>query len=128
DADFAYYSKQQVAEKEFREKMSSVDPNYLKALGALDADDVAEKATVDLEQQWFSKTAGLYKCAAAHPKEIVFRDGALKFATTGVQTEFNEGLENCKNLHMELQKRVRGSFSDKENQRAHIFVPTNLNS
>ena len=126
DADFAYYAKQQEADKEFREKMSSVDPNYLKAIDAIDTDDIAERATVQLEEQWFSSTASLYKYAGAHHEEIEFREGVLKFLTKGVQSEFNHDLENCKTLHTQLQNRVRGSLSDKEKERAHIVMPTNL--
>jgi len=124
DADFAYYAKQQDAEKDFREKMSEVDPNYLKALDAINAEDMKEKTTVQLEEQWFSSTASLYNYAAAHHDEIEFRDGVLKFANIKAQTEFNQGLEKCKTLHAELLDRVSESFRDKEKERARIFIPT----
>jgi hypothetical protein len=124
DADFAYYAKQQGADKEFRTKMGEVDRQFLKDFDGLNSEDVAEAAIMQLEQQWLSSTSALYDYAAEHQREIELRDGKLKFQSTAVQIEFNKREQYSKTLDGKLQDRVQGLLREKQGQRSRIIMPT----
>ena len=123
-ADFAYYAKQQEADKEFRTKMGEVDRQFLGDFDNLNSEDVAEAAIMHLEQQWLSSTSALYDYVEKHQGEIELRDGKLKFASTAVQLEFNKREQYSKTLYGKLQDRVQGLLREKQGQRAHIIMPT----
>ncbi len=124
DADFAYYAKQQEADKEFQTKMGGVDRQFLRDFDGLNSEDVAEAAVMQLEQQWLSSTSALYDYAGEHQREIELRDGKLKFASTAVEMEFNKREQYSKTLYDKLQDRVQGLLREKQGQRARIIMPT----
>ena len=126
DIDRAYYAKQQEDDADFRDKMSRVDPEYLKAWGGPTGDDLAQAATWQLEQQWFSSTTALYDYAAAHQREIAIQNGKLSFATTAAQTGFTQRQEYSKTLYAKWQERFQGLSREKQQERTRMVIPSDV--
>ncbi|HKW25116.1 MAG TPA: hypothetical protein VJN48_04990 [Terriglobales bacterium] len=124
DLDFAYYRKQQAAEKEFRDKVSKIDPQFLAAWDKPGGDELAEQAILRLEQQWLASTTVLYQYVGSHQKAITVQNGKLKFATTAVELEFNQRQQYSKTLYTKMEDRIQGLSRDRMQLRSRIVMPS----
>jgi hypothetical protein len=107
-ADFAYSDKQKRDMDEFRDKMSKVDPEFLKSFELTQRDrEEATATTRKLEQECLNATLDLYNYAAAHAKDITIKNGELTFSNDGVRRDFSNKLEASKALFDTLQAIVQ---------------------
>lgn len=108
EADFSYSEQQQRAMSEFRDKMSKVDPDFLKSFELAQRDrEEAAASTLALERNCLTATRDLYDYAATHTAEIAVKNGALDFSNDSVRRDFSTKLQAGKALFDALQTKVR---------------------
>jgi hypothetical protein len=107
-ADSAYHEAQERTMNEFRNKMMTVDPDYLKSFEAGQQErEIRDEKYFQQQQEWVNATLALYEYAEAHSEDISVRDGQLRFANDGVRTEFARQLEANKSLNEQCQEALQ---------------------
>ncbi len=108
ETDFGYNAKNQQAMAEFREKMGTADPGYLKAWDAehQDQEDL-EASTLALEKQWLTGVEALYGFAAKNTQSISLRGNKLEFSTPTIEQDFQRQKEANEALYNKLMERER---------------------
>jgi hypothetical protein len=109
DIDFSYGAQQQQVMNEFRDKMTKVDPTYLKSFEAARQEQEASEAEAGkLQRECVAATLSLYDYAAIHSKDITFKNGQLVFSAESVRLQFSEQLDNSKALYTKWQSVLQG--------------------
>jgi hypothetical protein len=107
-ADSAYRETQVRTMNEFRNRMMTVDPDYLKSFEAGHQErELREAKHYQLQQECVKATLTLYEYAEAHSKAISVRDDQLRFANDGVRIEFTRQLEASKSLNGQCEESLR---------------------
>jgi hypothetical protein len=108
EKDFDYTTQNQQAMVEFREKMATADPEYLKAWDAErhDQEDL-EASTLALEKQWLTGVEALYGFAAKHTQSISLRGNKLEFAAPAIGQDFQRQKDASEALYNKLMERER---------------------
>ncbi len=121
DIDFQYFGKQQSAREDFRRKMAVIDPEYLKSWNAKRQEqEAADKATDQLEHDWFASVESLYNYAAQHTQEISVKDGRIAPSANAIRQAFNDQLDWSKALHDKLQSSVKEQVRRQQESRAQL--------
>jgi hypothetical protein len=117
-ADAVYASRQRDAMNVFHQKMTAVDPAYLK-LWELDRMDqeAAEAKAEAAEGAWVASVRDLYAYAANHHADIKVHNGALDFASAEMKADFESRLNASKGLNEELVAE-RKELVEKQNKAA----------
>jgi hypothetical protein len=107
-ADFAYHERLEQTMSDFRNKMTKIDPDYLKSFeAARQAQETREQKAFQLEKDCVAATQGLYEYAGAHTKEITVREGGMHFANDAVRNAFSRQLESSKSLYAQWQESLQ---------------------
>jgi hypothetical protein len=106
--DFDYGNKQQLAMAEFRKKMATANPEYLKSwdLEREGQNELAASA-INHEKDWLSGVDALYDLAAKHADSIRLVNGKLQFADRKVEQDFQNRLQASKALYDKWQEQVQ---------------------
>jgi hypothetical protein len=105
EEDAARHEKQIRIMTDFRTRMATVDPDYLKSFEAAGQyRNSLEAKNYELEREALAATLGLYEYAATHLKDITLKDGELRFADSEVETQFSRQLALCKALNKRWQE------------------------
>jgi hypothetical protein len=108
EMDFEYTAKNQQSMAEFREKMATADPGYLKAWDAeRQGQEKLEASTLTLEKQWLAGVEALYEFAAKHTKSISLRGNKLEFSSPAVEQDFRRQKDTSEALYNKLMEQVR---------------------
>jgi hypothetical protein len=126
EMDFEYTAKNQQAMAEFREKMATADPGYLKAWDAerQDQEDL-EASTLALEKRWLTGVVELYGFAAQHAESISLRGNKLEFAAPAIQHDFQRQKDANEALYNKLmeQERILAERQQKSQRKTGGAVP-----
>jgi hypothetical protein len=125
-ADLNYREEEKQTMNEFRNKMTKVDPDYLKSFeAAQQSRETREEAAFQLEQECVTATLALYNYADTHTKEISIRNGELRFANDGVRMDFSRQLEESKGLHGKWQAALQELIREQQRSRKEIGLGPN---
>ncbi|MGD1212590.1 MAG: hypothetical protein ABR973_14675 [Candidatus Acidiferrales bacterium] len=125
--DLAYHEQQERTTNEFRSKMMKVDPDYLRSFDAgLHEQEAREAKALDLEQQYVAATLALYGYADTHTRDIVVKDGQLRFANDSVRTEFSRQLESSKSLYQQWQETFQELARQQQQTRKQVGLGPTL--
>jgi len=125
-ADFAYHKEQEQTMDEFRDKMMTVDPSYLKSFEAGRQEQETQEAKIlQLQQECSTATTALYNYAGTHTKDITVKDGQLRFANDAVQTEFSRQLEGSKTMYERWQGALQESVRRQQQLRKNVGLLPN---
>jgi hypothetical protein len=113
--DLEYGRKNEQAWSDFRQKMGSVDPDYLRDLSDSQAERLGiESKTLDAEKQWLTSTVALYDFAAENSKDFKVQNGQITFSKHAAQAEFEKQrnmsksyLDRVTTLERDLAQRQR---------------------
>jgi len=121
NADVDYYHLQQAARQDFREKMASCDPTFLRSWDqGRPSQENLEKSTEAIQREWFASFETLYVFAETHSKEVTVSNGQLKFATEDIQKTFAQLMDRCKSMNDELQHNIQAEAKAQQEAQARI--------
>jgi hypothetical protein len=126
EMDFEYAAKNRQSMAEFRQKMATADPGYLKAWDAerQDQEDL-EASTLALEKHWLTGVEALYGFAAKHTQSITLRGNKLEFAASAIEQDFQRQKDANEALYNKLmeQERILAERQKKAQSRTGGAVP-----
>lgn len=126
-ADVDYQKKQERTTDDFRGKMMRVDPDYLRSLEpGLREQEAQDAEILQLEQGYVTAALALYGYANQHARDIVVKDGQLRFADDSVRTEFSRQLENSKSLYQQWQETYQENAKQQQQTRKHVGLGPTL--
>jgi hypothetical protein len=119
--DFQYSASQQSAKQDFRQKMAVCDAQYLRQWDAeRQEQEATEKATEQLEHEWFASIESLYGYALQHSGQIEAKDGHIVITSADVREAFNNELNRSKALHRDLLSSEQGLAKRQQQAKARI--------
>lgn len=126
DLDITYRTEVERNWSEFRDKMSKVDPDYLKSFEAASKENrKQDERAFQLEQQCAIATLGLYGYADTHSREITLSDGKLHFTHDDVRAEFTRQLEERKSLNQQSQQVLQELLLKRQQSRTSMGISPN---
>jgi len=121
DIDFQYAEKQQAALTDFRDKMSRLDPVYLRSWDQnRSAQDAAEQSLNQKEHEWLESSISLYKFADTHLGETSLVGGELKFTTDALKAEFINRRDQSKTQYQSWQEQFQSLAAHQQETRAKL--------